>query len=328
MRIGTRKSKLAMIQTEMVAKAIQKHFPDMNIEIIGYETKGDRQMERSLADFGGKGAFTREIEQALMAGKIDLAVHSAKDMPLELPEGLTIGAVLARADSRDVWVSRRQERLVQCPAGSRVGTGSKRRALQTLEMNPGVAICDIRGNLPTRLKKLADGQYDGIILAAAGLERMGLISASGKGTASDKKEMASGGSFVLDGSRFYYEYLPEEQFLPAPGQGIIAVEAREGHCREVLIAIHDESAWLMLLAERAFLKTVGGGCNAAAAISVELTAAGMSVTARYAGDNERMATVVVSQALTEDRRENRRIAGVTGALAAQYLLQEKVLKGL
>lgn len=315
MKIGTRKSRLAVIQTELVADAVKAHFPELDVEIIGYETEGDKNLKRSLSDFGGKGAFTQDIERAILSGNIDLAVHSAKDMPLDMPEGLTIGAVLKREDSRDMWISRVPERLDERAKGTVAGTGSRRRALQAKEINPGLILKDIRGNVPTRLKKMSEGMYDGIILAAAGLKRLGYLPDT----------EAEQGSILMEGVQYYYEYLPSERFLPAAGQGIIAVEARQGAHKEVLAAINDEMAELMLTAERAFLKAIGGSCNEAAAISTQLLRDHLMLQARYAGSGEQMQTVYVRRPLKESGTENKTIAEKMGALAAKRLLQEETI---
>ena len=213
-----------MVQTEMAAEAIKKVFPSIEIEIAGFETKGDLHLDKSLSAFGSKGAFTKELEGAMLDGRIDLAVHSAKDLPVELPEGLTVGAVLKRGDSRDVWVSLRREFSIieECKEKTVVGTGSLRRALQIQQICPGVDIRDIRGNVPTRLKKLSDGMYDGIILAAAGLKRLGYLS----------EDCETEGSFEAEEQTFFYEILSKEQFLPAAGQGIIALETRQKDCED------------------------------------------------------------------------------------------------
>ncbi len=233
-----------MVQTEMAAEAIKKVFPSIEIEIAGFETKGDLHLDKSLSAFGSKGAFTKELEGAMMDGRIDLAVHSAKDLPVELPEGLTVGAVLKRGDSRDVWVSLRKEfsEIEACRGKVIVGTGSLRRALQIRQMCNGVEIRDIRGNVPTRLKKLSEELFDGIILAAAGLKRLGYLS-----DACDET-----GCFEAEEQTFFYEILSKEQFLPAAGQGIIALETRQKDCEDCMQAIHDEHTWQMFLTERAF----------------------------------------------------------------------------
>lgn len=223
-RIGTRKSRLALIQTELVKEKIEQAFPEAEVEVFKLSTKGDEQLDRSLTSFGGKGVFTRELEEALLLGEIDLAVHSAKDMPMEFPQGLEIGAVLERADVRDVFVTTSGVKAADLPAGSIVGTSSLRRELQIKAMNPLVRIALLRGNVETRLRKLRKGQYDGILLAAAGLERLGLL-----------KE-----------PDLHLEYLDPDTFLPAAGQGILAVEAKEGRLTEVLSAIHCQEAALAL----------------------------------------------------------------------------------
>lgn len=244
-RIGTRKSLLALVQTEIVKDALLRAFPETEIEIVKIDTKGDQLLDRSLTSFGGKGVFTVELEAELLSGAIDIAVHSAKDMPMEFPAGLGIGAVLSRADARDTFVSLDGTKLADLAPGSVVGTSSLRRELQIKEINPQVQIKLLRGNVQTRLRKLKEGQYDGIILAAAGIERLGY-----------EKE-----------KEFHYEYLEPGTFLPAAGQGILAVESRTGdeETAEMLAAIHDAEAACFLAAERSFLKTIGGSCNAPAA---------------------------------------------------------------
>ena len=244
-RIGTRKSLLALVQTEIVKDALLRAFPETEIEIVKIDTKGDQLLDRSLTSFGGKGVFTVELEAELLSGAIDIAVHSAKDMPMEFPAGLGIGAVLSRADARDTFVSLDGTKLADLAPGSVVGTSSLRRELQIKEINPQVQIKLLRGNVQTRLRKLKQGQYDGIILAAAGIERLGY----------DNEE------------EFHYEYLEPGTFLPAAGQGILAVESRtdDAETAEMLAAIHDAEAACLLAAERSFLKTIGGSCNAPAA---------------------------------------------------------------
>ena len=173
-RIGTRKSKLALVQTHRVEKMILEAFPDLKIEICEMSTKGDELLDRSLLSFGGKGVFTQELEAALLQGQIDRAVHSAKDMPMEFPEGLGIGAVLRRGPVEDVIVTKDGTLLKDLKPGSVVGTGSLRRELQIKKINPLIRVKLIRGNVQTRLRKLEEGQYDAIVLAAAGLDRLEL----------------------------------------------------------------------------------------------------------------------------------------------------------
>ena len=195
-RIGTRKSKLALVQTHMVEKMILEAFPDLKIEICEMSTKGDELLDRSLLSFGGKGVFTQELEAALLQGQIDLAVHSAKDMPMEFPEGLGIGAVLRRGPVEDVIVTKDGTLLKDLKPGSVVGTGSLRRELQIKKINPLIRVKLIRGNVQTRLRKLEEGQYDAIVLAAAGLTRLELS----------------------DENQWKFEHLSSEVCLPAAGQ--------------------------------------------------------------------------------------------------------------
>lgn len=305
-----------MVQTEMAAEAIKKVFPSIEIEIAGFETKGDLHLDKSLSAFGSKGAFTKELEGAMMDGRIDLAVHSAKDLPVELPEGLTVGAVLKRGDSRDVWVSLRREFSIieECKEKTVVGTGSLRRALQIQQICPSVDIRDIRGNVPTRLKKLSEELFDGIILAAAGLKRLGYLS-----DACDET-----GCFEAEGQTFFYEILPKEQFFPAAGQGIIAVETRQHDCEDCMQAIHDEQTWQMFLAERSFLRAIGGGCNEAAAVDVRMDGQKVSVRARYAGDGLHMKEKTVTGTRCGNIEEDRKLAVSLGEQIAARLQSGKV----
>lgn len=305
-----------MVQTEMAAEAIKKVFPSIEIEIAGFETKGDLHLDKSLSAFGSKGAFTKELEGAMMDGRIDLAVHSAKDLPVELPEGLTVGAVLKRGDSRDVWVSLRREFSIieECKEKTVVGTGSLRRALQIQQICPSVDIRDIRGNVPTRLKKLSDGMYDGIILAAAGLKRLGYLS----------ENCETEGSFEAEEQTFFYEILSKEQFLPAAGQGIIALETRQHDCEDCMQAIHDEDTWQMFLTERSFLRAIGGGCNEAAAVDVRMDGQKVSVRARYTGDGLHMKEKMVTGTRCGNIEEDRKLAVSLGEQIAARLQNGKV----
>lgn len=249
LRIGTRKSRLAMVQTEIVREVILAHFPFLEIEIVPMSTKGDKILDRSLTSFGGKGVFTKELEEALLEGKIDMAVHSAKDMPMEFPKGLALGAVLSREDASDVLVTTTGTPARKLAPESVIGTSSLRRQIQIQQMNPQVQVKLLRGNVQTRLEKLKSGQYDGILLAAAGLKRLEI---EGK-----KLSAGSGAADTL-----YFEHLDREQFVPAAGQGILAVEIREGELAEIMQAIHSVETEVELTAEREFLTILGGGCNA------------------------------------------------------------------
>lgn len=178
LRIGTRKSRLAMVQTEIVREEILAHFPFLEIEIVPMSTKGDQILDRSLTSFGGKGVFTKELEEALLKGEIDMAVHSAKDMPMEFPKGLALGAVLSREDASDVLVTTDGTPVKEMAPGSIIGTSSLRRQIQIRQMNPQVQVKLLRGNVQTRIEKLKNGQYNGILLAAAGLNRLGICGTS------------------------------------------------------------------------------------------------------------------------------------------------------
>lgn len=270
LRIGTRKSLLAMIQTEIVADAIRRKHPELQVELVQIMTDGDRQLNRSLASFGGKGVFTRELEDQLLDGRIDLAVHSAKDMPMELPEGLCIGAVVEREDPRDVIVTLDGTPLDRLPAGSIVGTSSLRRALQVKAIHPNLVIRDLRGNVQTRLGKLEAGPYRAIVLAAAGLTRL-----------------------ELEDSHFHFEKMSPDRFLPAAGQGILAVESRVPSGNDPLLVsilqeLHDPGAGEMLAAERAFLRELSCGCNAPAAAYCRREGDKLVMSAMYARDGKTM----------------------------------------
>ena len=292
-KIGTRKSKLALIQTDIVKDKIKKAFPQVEVEIVKIDTKGDQILDKSLTSFGGKGVFTAELEAELLSGAVDIAVHSAKDMPMDFPEGLGIGAVLDRADVRDTFVTTTGKTLEELEPGSVVGTSSLRRELLIKEINPYVKIKLLRGNVQTRLSKLRDGQYDGIILAAAGIERLGYEKEEG----------------------IHYQYLDPDVFLPAAGQGILAVESRteDAEMAEILAAIHSEKAECLLMAERAFLKTIGGSCNAPAAALCREENGEFSMRAMYVKDGihsrKTYMTVNVEDAMAEKDADSNLIAG-------------------
>jgi hydroxymethylbilane synthase len=245
--IGTRGSKLALVQTHMVRDALLAAHPGLAVEVERITTKGDVVLDRPLSAIGDKGLFVAEIEQALREGRIDLAVYSAKDLPAALPHDLAIAAFPRRADPRDALVSRARLRLAELPAGALVGTSSLRRACQLRSLRPDLRIEDLRGNVDTRLRKLREGQYDAIVLAAAGLERLGLAG-----------EVA--------------EYLDPRTMLPAVGQGVLAVEARAADeaTAALLAPLDDSFARVAATAERAFLARIGGGCQVPVAAYAQL----------------------------------------------------------
>jgi hydroxymethylbilane synthase len=236
MRIGTRGSALALWQAEHVQARLAALGREATLTVI--VTTGDRIQDRRLEAVGGKGAFLKEIEEAMLAGEVDLAVHSLKDVPVRLPDGLRLAATLERADARDALLSREGARLATLAAGARVGTTSLRRRALLREARPDVHLEDLRGNVDTRIRKLREGRYDVIVLAMAGLERLG--------RAGEVTE-------VLDPTRF----------VPAPGQGAIVVECREDDPDTAATAarLHHEPTARAVAAERAFLEALGGGCN-------------------------------------------------------------------
>ena len=235
-KIGTRKSKLALIQTNIIKNLIEKN-TNHKCEIVEMSTLGDDRRDLKLTDFGGKGAFVDTIEKALLDKSIDIAVHSAKDLPVQLEQGLEIGAVAKRANPQDVLIMAQGKTI---SSDSVIGTGSIRRQLQ-IKAKYGCKCKDIRGNVPTRLKKLDDGEYDGIILARAGLDRLDMI----------------------DIDKYNYEFFETLDFVPAPCQGIIAVENRadDEYIRDVLKAINHMETYVCFVAERAFLKAMDSGCQ-------------------------------------------------------------------
>lgn len=237
-KIGTRGSPLALRQTSWVQKALSRHYPHLEFETVIIRTTGDRILDVPLATIGGKGLFVKEIEEALLGKKIDLAVHSLKDMPWELPQGLTIGAVPVREDPRDVLISRDGLLLKEIPKQKKIGTSSLRRQAQVLHYRPDLETISLRGNLDTRIKKIESEGLAGVILAAAGLHRMGL------------QEKIS-------------QYLDLNICLPAVGQGALALEIREDDLgiQELIRVIHDEATGLGTQAERALLSRLQGGCQ-------------------------------------------------------------------
>ncbi|MCH5584667.1 hydroxymethylbilane synthase [Shimazuella sp. AN120528] len=236
--IGTRKSHLAITQSNWVRAKLLEYKPELSIELEKIVTKGDKVLDVTLSKVGGKGLFVKEIEQALLAKQIDLAVHSLKDMPAELPRGLVIGSVPIREDVRDCLLSRDGLTLEELPTGSVVGTSSLRRQAQVLAIRPDLVVEPIRGNLDTRIAKLRDGKFDAIVLAVAGLKRLNLCD-----------EIS--------------EYLSITTMLPAVGQGALAIECREDD-QEILTllqGIHDEATGNAVKAERAFLQAIEGSCH-------------------------------------------------------------------
>ena len=269
LRVATRKSALAMAQTTMVAEAIVKANPGTSYELVSMTTEGDRRLDKSLASFGGKGVFIKELEVALLEGRADIAVHSLKDMPAEVLPEFKLAAVLHREDPRDAFIARGGVdgcKFMELPAGARIGTGSIRRVVQLKALRPDLEYVSIRGNIQTRLSKLAE--LDGVILAAAGLKRMGLADQ-------------------------VTEYFSTEQMLPASGQGILAIETLSSqapaqsnlacHCEgdstkqsldALLARVNDAETYCIAVAEMAYLKALNAGCQFPVASFAEFVDAG------------------------------------------------------
>jgi hydroxymethylbilane synthase len=236
--IATRESALALWQAEHVRARLTSRYPGTAVDLLGVTTQGDRVIDRPLAMIGGKGLFIKELENALREGRADIAVHSLKDVPMDMPDGFVLAAISAREDARDAFVSNRFDALSSLPPGTVVGTSSLRREAQLRERHPEVRIESLRGNVHTRLRKLDEGRYDAIILAAAGLKRLGL------------------------GTRIR-ALLDPDVSLPAPGQGALAIECRTDRVDLVhaLAPLADRGTTLATAAERAFSRALGGSCQ-------------------------------------------------------------------
>ena len=237
LRIGTRGSALALAQASWVKRQIEEHDPSLAVELRVIKTSGDRFLETPIQNIGGKGVFTKEIEEALLRQEIDLAVHSLKDLPTCLPSGLALAAVPAREEARDVLVTRDGSTLAKLAAGAKVGTGSLRRRAQLLHCRADLSVLALRGNIDTRLKKLDAGEFDALVMAAAGLRRIGRADRSG-------------------------EYLADEICVSAVAQGALGLEARsDGNVRERLAFLNDPVTCAEIAAERALLDRLSGGCH-------------------------------------------------------------------
>ena len=236
--IGTRSSKLALWQAHYIADCLRNQYKGLTVEIKHIMTTGDRILDVPLAKIGGKGLFTKELEVAMLSGEIDLAVHSLKDMPTVLPEGLILAAITQRVDPGDALVSPEHKNLDNLPQGARIGTSSLRRKAQLLSYRPDLQISDLRGNVDTRLNKLVSEKLDGIVLAAAGLKRLGW------------EEKIT-------------QIIPKEICLPAVGQGALAIETRADdiEIQELLSFLNNNDSFYATTGERAFLRTVEGGCQ-------------------------------------------------------------------
>lgn len=295
-RFGTRGSALALWQTNYVMAELTSAHPTVSVAHEIYSTKGDRVIDVPLPQVGGKGLFTAELEAALHAGDIDCAVHSLKDLPTEQPEGLALGAIMPRADARDVLISRSGKTLLELPNGAVIGTSSHRRGAQLKAIRPDIQLADIRGNVDTRIKKAMDpnGPYDAIMLASAGLDRLGFTD-------------------------FITERLPVDAMLPAPGQGAVAVQMRSNWDGiSAFNALHCAGTALCVTAERAFLAGLGGGCSVPVAAYATISGNSVELTGRVCAlDASSMITVTVSGTCTSLDEA----AGLGASLAEMAILQ-------
>ena len=289
-RIGTRGSVLALAQAGWVKDQITESYPGCRVELAVIKTTGDKIHDIPLAQVGGKGLFIKEIEEALFSGQVDLAVHSLKDMPAALPESLVLTAVPPREDWRDAFISRRYATLAELPPGARVGTGSLRRRVQLLHARPDLEIVALRGNVDTRLKKMETLGLDAVILAAAGLARLGL-------------------------SHVAQSFLSAEEMLPAVGQGALGLEVRERdrQLRQALAFLDDPETRMAVTGERAFLARLEGGCVVPVAALGRVEGASLTLEALISGLDGR---TLIRRRLTGPREE----AASLGKGLAQQLL--------
>ena len=257
--IGSRESKLAVLQSEMVRDYITEHNPDLTVEILTMKTTGDKILDRTLDKVGGKGLFVKELDRALMDGRSNLSVHSLKDMPMEVPEDLPLAAFSKREDPRDVLVL--PEGAKELDKDKPIGCSSRRRQLQLRALYPDMRIASVRGNVQTRLAKLDGGEYSALVLAAAGLKRLGL-------------ELR------------ICRYFSAEEILPAAGQGILVVQTRKGMDTDCLRLVRDEDSTWCALAERAFVHTLDGGCTSPVAAHAVVDGETLTLTGFYVSADE------------------------------------------
>jgi hydroxymethylbilane synthase len=267
LRLGTRGSLLARSQSGLIAQALEERHAGLKIETILFRTSGDQITDKPLHEFGGKGLFTKELEQALLAGSIDFAVHSFKDVPVTMPlvdqQDLVIAAVPTREDPRDVLVSRQGSEISELPAGARVGTGSLRRRAQLLALRPDLHVEPIRGNIDTRLRKCFASEFDAVVLAMAGLKRAGLF---------EPRQMKP---------------VEPAQLLPAPGQGALALQCRrvDSATIQILAALNDPATEACVAAERELVRLLEGDCHSPIAALAELTKDGFALRATVGARN-------------------------------------------
>jgi len=299
-RIATRNSPLALWQAEFVKAELLKFHPEVEVELIGFTTKGDKLLDSPLSKVGGKGLFVKELEVAMLNGDADIAVHSMKDVPMEFPEGLELAVICEREDPRDAFVSNKYSSLDELPEGAVLGTSSLRRQCQIGALRPDLQIKDLRGNVNTRLAKLDQGEYDAIILAAAGLIRLEMA-----------ERIAS--------------YIAVDQSLPAGGQGAVGIECRSDDARiKQLLAplAHDETSY-RVIAERALNRRLEGGCQVPIACYAQLNAGELSMNALVGSiDGKRILRAAGNDAADNAEQLGIRLAEELLAQGADEILQE------
>ena len=283
LRFGSRESKLAVIQSRMVMDSVREAFPQAELELVTMKTTGDKILDRTLDQIGGKGLFVKELDLALRENRADFTVHSLKDMPMETPEDLPLVAFSKRADPRDALVLPQGVR--ELDKTKPIGCSSRRRQLQLKALYPEFEIRPVRGNVQTRLQKLDDGQYSALVLAAAGLKRLGL------------EERIS-------------RYFSVEEILPAAGQAILAVQARKGTDASVLKNFHDADAACCALSERAFVRTLDGGCTSPVAAYAQVEGETLKLTGLYVSEDE----TIMRRGTTQGLRESAETLGTQLAL--------------
>ncbi len=292
LRIATRRSKLALWQAENVKASLQAIHPDLEVELVTMTTRGDKLLDTPLAKIGGKALFVKELELAMQDGRADIAVHSMKDVPMELPEGFALPVICKRAAPTDAWVSSQYATLDEVPKGGRVGTSSLRRSAQVKSRRPDVEVLSLRGNVQTRLAKLDEGQFDGILLATAGLERLDLHDRIRR-------------------------RVPPELSLPAVGQGAIGIECRADRAEliEQLLPLADKDSTDRVLAERALNRRLEGGCQVPIGGYAELE--GDDIWLRGL-----VASLDGSTVLRAEKRAPRQEAEALGIAVAEALLEQ------
>ena len=287
-RIGSRESKLAVTQAEIVKEMIEKAYPDAEVSIVTMKTTGDKILNRSLDQIGGKGLFVKELDQALREGKIDLSVHSLKDMPMELPEDLPLLAFTKREDPRDALILKKD--IDEVPSGGVIGTSSKRRMIQLKTLYPECKFHGIRGNVQTRMRKLEEEGFDATVLAAAGLRRLGMGTIIGK-------------IFSI------------EEMIPAAGQGILAVQRRAGEYEELREILNDPDSEVMAKAERAFVRTLDGGCTSPIAAFAQIEGEKVRLKGLYYRESD-------EQYFVEEYCEKKELAKEAGEILAKRMKEQ------